>query len=659
MKKTNKLSSFIGGVVIAFAIALFVPTAAQATWGNYSNSNYSSSSNYSNTAATKYKRLAYQNLRYYYYCYNYRYYRAYVYYMKKYKQACQSKSTPVNNCIKYKNIADKYLAAYNRCGYYCYYQYYRYYMNAYKKCQVNLKKAGKVCGLVFEDKNKNGTQDAGEPTYKGAKVTITDVNGKKVTVTTDINGKYCQDGIEEGSATVTVDSTSLPANATISTENPTTINVIANKANNAGKDGFAIPDPVGNLCGFVYIEDENAMKNPQENVTVNVMDALGQSQNIKTDVNGKWCVKDIAAGTATADVDETTLPANAEYSSGNGDSSEHKVLANEDNDAGEDVYVIPTQLGNVCGQVIVDNNAQEGVTLNITDANGDITPVKTNTDGKWCANNVVIGDVTVDVDENTLPDGVERVLGQDNDTYTVEAGKTANALIDGYKTQGNCVCFRVYEDKNGNGKFDNGEGIGKITATLTDVNGVKHTSETYVVDGDVYFKNIPLGPVTITVDDNDADMPTNLSRTIGQNDITFNVTHSGQNKAPYHGFTQKTAPSTAGCVCFRVYEDKNGNGKFDNGEGIGKITATLTDVNGVKHTSETYVVDGDVYFKNIPFGSVTITVDDSDADMPAHLIRTIGANSVIFDVTDAGQNKAPYHGFTDPNATPVVAPVNP
>ena len=640
MKTTNKFSSFIGGFVIAFAIALFVPTAAQATWGNYSNSNYSSSSNYN----VKYKKLAYNNLRYYYSCYNYKYYRAYVYYMKKYKQTCQSKPLPANNCAKYKSAADKYLAAYKRCGYDCYYKYYQYYMKAYKKCQSDINSTGKVCGLVFEDTNENDAYDNSDKHLANVSVKITDAKGKSQTVKTNNKGYYCASNVLTGTATVAIIESTLPANPTlvvgtnttkvdvkankknweenngyifpvptgsvcgvvyedvnknnkqdtnekgapaievviidaageihkVSTDdngkycaknvpigsaeitvteatipnqgqltagvNPNSINVEANKENHAGKDGYTLPDPVGNLCGLVYIEDDNGTKNPQENVTVNVIDALGQSQDIITDVNGKWCAKAIAAGTATVDIDENTLPSNAEYISGNGDSSDHKVLPNKDNNAGEDVYVVPTQLGKVCGQVVVDNTGQEGVTLNITDVNGDIILVKTNTDGKWCANNVPVGEVSVDVDESTLPNGVERVLGQDNDTYSIEAGKTTDALIDGYKIQANCVCFRVYEDKNGNGEFDIGEGIGKITATLTDVNGVEHTSETLVDDGDVYFKNLPLGTVTITVDDNDPDMPTNLVRTIGTSTISFDVTKAGQNKAPYHGFTNK------------------------------------------------------------------------------------------------------------------------
>jgi len=35
MKQNNKISSFIGALLMAFSIALFMPTITQAAWGNH------------------------------------------------------------------------------------------------------------------------------------------------------------------------------------------------------------------------------------------------------------------------------------------------------------------------------------------------------------------------------------------------------------------------------------------------------------------------------------------------------------------------------------------------------------------------------------------------------------------------------------------------
>ena len=318
MKTTNKISSFIGGIVIAFAITLFLPSAANATWGNYnhgskahgssnhgskahgsknhgsscntdshgsnnhgskahgsnnhgskahgsknhgskahgSNNHGSSTHGSSNHAkkCSKYKTLAYKYLKKYYKCYNYKYYKKYVYYIKKYKQ-CQS-SVSVD-CNKYKILADKYLAAYNRTGYSCYHRYYQYYLNLYKKCEANTRQVGKVCGQVFEDTNSNGSYDASDKRLANVTVKITDSKGNVQSVTTNNKGYYCASNVAVGTASVDIDESTLADNPTqVVGTDPTDVDVKADTRNWEERNGFTFPIPTGKVCGTVY-EDLN------------------------------------------------------------------------------------------------------------------------------------------------------------------------------------------------------------------------------------------------------------------------------------------------------------------------------------------------------------------------------------------------------------------
>jgi hypothetical protein len=63
---------------------------------------------------------------------------------------------------------------------------------------------GGIRGTVFEDRNNNGVQDAGEPGIEGVSVAIIDSAGRPFTLTTDVNGKYFQPGVPVGSTVIAI-----------------------------------------------------------------------------------------------------------------------------------------------------------------------------------------------------------------------------------------------------------------------------------------------------------------------------------------------------------------------------------------------------------------------------------------------------------------------
>jgi len=694
MKITHKLNSFIGSLVIAFAIALFLPSAANATYGSYNNyshnynksyynksyynnynksyynksyyNNYNKSyyNNYnesykrnnSTTQYNQYKAQAAKYLRAYYRCYNYTYYRYYVYYIKKAK-ACQTKPTPTNNCSKYKTLSDKYLNAYNRCKASCYYRYYVYYKNMYTKCQANTntKTTGKVCGLVFEDTNGNTVQDAGEAAYAGAKVTITDVDGKTVTATTDAQGKYCQNGVKTGSTTIRVVLNSLPSGATITTEDPTTINVVAGKSNQAGKDGFEPQATVGKVCGSVFEDTNgNTVQDSGEpfyaGARVTITDTNGKSVTAITNAQGEYCKDGIEAGDATIRVDLNSLPSGATITTE--DPTTIDVDAGQTNQAGKDGFEPQATVGKVCGSVFEDTNGNTvqdagepfyaGAKIIITDTNGNDVTVKTDAQGKYCKDGIEAGATIITIDLTSLPAG-STITTENPTTVIVEAGKANQAGKDGFKPAATIgrVIGSVFEDTNGNSVQDAGEpAYAGARVTITDTNG---NSVTVITDaqGNYSQNAVEAGDATITVDLN--SLP--AGSTITTENPTPIVVEAGKtNQAGKDGFEPA---ATVGKVCGSVFEDTNGNSVQDAGEPFyAGARVTITDTNGNSVTAITdaqgkYCKDG------IEAGAATITVDLNS--LPAG--STITTENPTPIVVEAGKtNQAGKDGF-EPAAT--------
>ena len=336
------LQTFMGSLLLAIAIALFVPSTAQATWGNY---NYSTTTNTTTSNdCSQYEKKAAYYLKKYYKSYNYYDYKCYVYYTKKSKQ-CKQCTKPTIDCNKYKVLADKYKALYKKCHYYSYYRYYCYYNNLYKKCQAKYNTVGSVCGILFSDLDGDGVKDTGENGYSGATITITDAEGTIHTVTTDSDGKYCQEGVARGEAEIAVDITTLPENASITTGTIAPINVVGNKENTVSDIGFEIPQPIGSISGTVYADtNNNGIQDNNEigaaGIKVKIVDSNGVTHIATTTETGTYFINNIPEGAAVITVDTETLPYNASLTSGQNPNT-ITVIGNIDNDAGTDGYINP------------------------------------------------------------------------------------------------------------------------------------------------------------------------------------------------------------------------------------------------------------------------------------------------------------------------------
>ena len=198
------------------------------------------------------------------------------------------------------------------------------------------------------------------------------------------------------------------------------------------------PTPVttGSLTGTVYEDSNNngSLDNNETGVAhiaIEIIDANGDIHNLLTDNVGNYTISNLPEGVATVTIDPTTLPALATLTVGLNPSDE-VVVANTVSQATLDGYIIPVAVGDIHGQVLVSGQGYAGITLNITDIDGTVHPVVTDNNGNWILTGIIVGDAIVDVDETTLPGGVVRSIGLDQDVFTILENQDTDAGIDGY-----------------------------------------------------------------------------------------------------------------------------------------------------------------------------------------------------------------------------------
>jgi len=425
-------------------------------------------------------------------------------------------------------------------------------------------KYGKVCGKVFEDSNDNGAFDVSDKRLGNVSVKVTDANGNEQIVKTDTaHGKYCANNVAVGTATVDIIESTLPANAeqVVGTD-PTTVEIKANTENWEEYNGYVFADPVGEVCGKVFEDtnDNGAFDKDTDkrlgNVSVKVTDANGNEQIVKTDTaHGKYCANNVAVGTATVDIIESTLPANAEQVVGT-DPTTVEIKANTENWEEYNGYFIdePEPLvGKVCGKVFEDTNENGAfdkdtdkrlgnVSVKVTDANGNEQIVKTDTKyGRYCANNVAVGTATVDIIESTLPANAEQVVGTDPTTVEIKANTTNWEEYNGYvfakpEPLVGKVCGKVFEDSNDNGAFDKDtdKRLGNVSVKVTDANGNEQIVKTDTKYGRYCADNVAVG--TATIDIIESTLPANAEQVVGTDPTTVEIKANIENWEEYNGY---------------------------------------------------------------------------------------------------------------------------
>ena len=288
----------------------------------------------------------------------------------------------------------------------------------------------------------NTSIDAGMDGYKPDSVFIAnddnDQDSTSVGVIDPLTGNTVTTLIVENEGTWTIDSitgeaTFIPEPGFTGTPTP-----IADKVtDNTDTESISYPQ-----YGTVYedtngngIQDQDEQGLP--NVTVTVTDVTGEEHKLTTDTNGNYAVS-LPVGDTEILIDESTLPEGSTQTQG----ANPTIVTVRESDVAIDIdgFEPDAALTDVSGVVYEDtnnNNTQdadesgiEGVTVTVVDSLGGTQTVTTDTDGNYIAK-VPEGDVTITIDESTLPSGFTQTEGTNPSTLMAVLDTTVTD-VDGY-----------------------------------------------------------------------------------------------------------------------------------------------------------------------------------------------------------------------------------
>ena len=289
------------------------------------------------------------------------------------------------------------------------------------------------------------------------------------------------------------------------------------------------------------------------------------------------------------------------------------------------------QSGTILGRVYIDTNGNgtqdsgepgiPNLDVLITDSSSIQQTVTTDSNGNWSAV-VPPGTATVDIvnGDPQYPTGFTQTEGTDPSTVVAVSASTVNAGNDGFY-QPAPIFGRVYFDSNGDGNQDPGElGIPDVSVIITNANGVDQIVVTDT-DGN-WTASVPPGSTSINVDNSDPDFPVGAVQTQGTDPTVITAVAGVSTDGGTDGFY------IPGVINGLVYFDTNGNGTQDSGEpGIPNVDIILTDSNGNLVT----VITGSngEWTANVPAGSTSINVNNSDPDFPAGALQTEGTDPTV------------------------------
>ncbi|EAS18536.1 hypothetical protein BBFL7_02626, partial [Flavobacteria bacterium BBFL7] len=371
---------------------------------------------------------------------------------------------------------------------------------------------GTVEGLVYNDLNGNGTQDAGEPGIANVDVTITDSEGNVVTTTTAADGSYSADVVAAGTASVDLDDADLPAGF-VQTEgtDPTDVTVVGGTTVTEEDNGFNVP---GTVEGLVYNDlNGNGTQDAGEpgiaNVDVTITDSEGNVTTTTTAADGSYSADVVAAGTASVDLDDADLPAGFVQTEGT-DPTDVTVVGGTTVTEEDNGFNVPDNDDDGIADSIDIDDDNDGILdtvenggvdpLGDDDNDGilnyqDVTPANdANNDGVVDSfdsdNDGLIDQFDQDADNDGIPDNVE---AQTTPGYTAPDGVDSdmNGLDDAYETTPGSGEGITPENTDGTDAPDyldddsDNDGVSdRIEGDDLDNNGIADTTELGDTDGD-------------------------------------------------------------------------------------------------------------------------------------------------------------------------------
>ncbi|MCP4119573.1 MAG: hypothetical protein GY737_30065, partial [Desulfobacteraceae bacterium] len=414
---------------------------------------------------------------------------------------------------------------------------------------------GSIGDFVWDDRNRDGIQDAGEPGINGVTVYLKDSSDMPIaTTTTGSNGAYAFNGLCAGTYTVEVDeSTLLPdfvatpvdqgGDDTVDSDpSPVSVTLTDDITDNPTLD-FGYNSPCTGALGDLVWHDVNrdGIQDAGElgisGIKVILKDETGSViGTATTDGNGAYGFTGLCSGTYTLEVDKTTLPPDfvaTPVDQGGDDTvdsdpSPVSVILTDDiteNPTLDFGYNSPCTgtLGDLVWHDVNRDGIQDagelgipGITVILKDDAGTIIATdSTDGSGIYGFTGLCAGTYRVEVDETTLPpDFVVTPVDQGGDdtvdsdpspiTVTLTDDITENPTLDfGYNSPcTGALGDLVWHDVNRDGIQDAGElGIPGITVILKDNAGTVIATESTDGSGAYGFTGLCAGTYTVEVDE--------------------------------------------------------------------------------------------------------------------------------------------------------------
>jgi len=268
-----------------------------------------------------------------------------------------------------------------------------------------------ITGTVVEDQTVQGTLVSAMPDGVGNVAVVLDNDQVQ---RTDLSGRFQFNFVTPGVHTLRLETASLPRGITADQPYAT----IAVSGGQTGQVNFRI-GTYGAIEGHLYGLNPDGSNFPVSGTTV----IVDKNYRAVTDAYGAFGVGRLAAGSHVVTIDPGTLPANVSF----GDSSSKTVSINNGEIAKVDF--IASQLGSIAGTILYDPSLGApyagGVNnVYVVAEPGDHAAIS-DPDGTFLIDNLPPGSYTVNVDAETIEDGL-----------TAFGGPFAEALTPGQHIEG-------------------------------------------------------------------------------------------------------------------------------------------------------------------------------------------------------------------------------
>ena len=545
----------------------------------------------------------------------------------------------------------------------------------------------KIGDTIFIDTNGNGTFNAGEG-VTGVTITLFQGTNVYATTTSGTDGFYEFRNLTAGTYTVQVDASNFNAGGALvdtdlifdpngGDDNQSTVTLVQNEERLDQDFGYRAVGEIGDK--IFHDLNNNGTFNAGEGINGVTVQLINSSMVvIDTEVTsgaGDYLFSDIPLGSYTVQVAASNFSMGAALENytlttdpeGALDNMSSATVTRGSSSLDEDFgYQLTANLGSIGDDIFIDYDENgmpggsgegvSGVVVNLLNSSAtQIDSTTTSGSGKYLFSNLPAGIYTVEVDSSSLGMGGAlegRTNSVDPDggsahevTLTLGTNQDRTDIDIGYASFGD-IGDTIFDDLDGDGNFDSGEGISGVSVQLLNSMNMVIDTDTTGSSGDYLFTDYPPGTYTVVVASSNflaGGALNNATNTVDPDTGTSNqasFTHTtSDNLIQDFGYE---FPASVGDI---VFHDANQNGSFDMGEGVNGVTVRLLDSSGMQLSTMVTASGGMYLFSGLDPDDYTIEIASTNFNMGGPFFNAIasvdpdGGNDNEADTTlNSGEN---------------------